>query len=127
MSQPPSPELIVACEAFSLGDAKPALPLVADQVRWRIVNDRLITGKAEFAAFCEELLEQGLPQLTKSRVALSDGLVVIEGRTADGDMHFCDLFDLADGRIVGITSYVICQLPDAAGADDVTPSTEPSA
>jgi hypothetical protein len=132
MSQHPHPELIDACEAFARGKAEPALARIADDVTWRVVGDRTLSGKPAVAAFCAEMAAQGMPELRITRRIRCDTVVVIEGQVrSDEGIHFCDLFDLADGRIVGIASYVICKGPGCGSAADAPdsnpPAVEPSA
>lgn len=99
--------------AFANRDVKFIIDSVTDDIRWNIVGDVLIEGKANFAEALERLMNEKVAELsirhiaTHGKAGAVDGTVVLEdGKTS----AFCDVYEFhgAKGTTVKeITSYVI--------------------
>lgn len=100
-------KIIAACEAFSMGDSAPALPLIADGIEWHIVGDRTIAGNATVKEMCEDAASQEKPNFQNGRVIKAKTHVIVEGADLDTDMHYCDIYSIEQDQIVEITSYCL--------------------
>ncbi len=99
--------------AFSEENIPFILDRVTDDIHWRIVGDKVISGKPAFAAALEEMKGVKTTGLTIHRIithgaeAAVDGEVIVE----DGKKYaFCDVYLFAGARgdrIKALTSYVI--------------------
>lgn len=98
-------KIIAACEAFSMGDARPALSLLADEIEWHIVGDRTIDGHAAVKEMCADAAAQGKPNFQNGRVIKAKNHFIVEGADLDSGMHYCDIYSIEKDEIVEITSY----------------------
>jgi ketosteroid isomerase-like protein len=101
-------------EGFRRGDHAMVLACVTDDVEWIIPGMFRVQGKAGFDAHIEEEGFTGRPEIETSRMTEEDDVVVGEGRVrghrADGTafvMAFCDVFEMRDGLIRRLTSYLV--------------------
>lgn len=99
--------IIAACEAFSKGDAQPALTFIAEDIEWHIVGDRTIDGNAAVEAMCADAAAQGTPNFQNGRVIKAKSHIIVEGADLDTDMHYCDIYAIEKDQIVEITSYCL--------------------
>lgn len=93
--------------------------MLAD-IRWNVVGDREMRGKEEVVSTCKETLTDltnVTTTFTSFRVVPADHCVVVESRadyTTKGSepsrIASCDIYDFADGRLAGITSFNV-ELP----------------
>lgn len=100
-----NPKITTACEAFSMGDAKPAQEFIAENIEWHIVGDRTIDGNAAVKEMCEDAASQGTPHFQNGRVIKAKNHLIVEGADLDTDMHYCDIYTIDGGQITEITSY----------------------
>jgi SnoaL-like domain len=110
-------------EAFSRHRFAEAYPHLLDDVRWRIVGDRQVVGRADVVSTCEqsaEYLAGVTTTFSKFRLLAGTDSVVVDSEAAyvdqDGQsstVASCDIFDFSDGRLSTITSYTI-ELADPA-------------
>jgi ketosteroid isomerase-like protein len=98
-------QIIAACEAFSMGDAQPALPFLADEVEWHIVGDRTIDGNAAVKEMCADAASQGTPKFQNGRLIQAKNHLIVEGADLESDMHYCDIYTIENGQIAEITYY----------------------
>ncbi len=92
---------------------------LAPDVRWNIVGDRLIEGREALLEFCEEMSADGCPPFQNIAITATPERIVIQGRSSpkeDEAMHYCDVYDLKDGKIAAITSYIRCPQSGAEGS-----------
>lgn len=101
-------------EAFGRTDRPAILACLTDDVEWLIPGVFHMRGKAEFDSQIENDAFVGPPAITVSRHMEQGDVVVTEGsvraQRRDGgtmDMVFCDVFELRDGRIAKLTSYLM--------------------
>jgi len=104
-------------EAFSRHDFDMTFPHLAEDVRWHVVGDREIEGRAAVVTTCNESTEylQALETtFTRFRMVVGEHSVVVDSLAEyvdrDRDMTrvaSCDLYDFANGALSEITSYTI--------------------
>jgi ketosteroid isomerase-like protein len=101
-------------DGFRKTDREQILSCLTDAVVWKIPGLFETKGKAAFAT---HIVDEGFktrPDITVARLIEGDNVVVAEGtvRTerTDGtllNLAFCDVFDMRDGRIAQLASYLV--------------------
>ena len=97
--------------AFAKRDAKSILQSATDEIKWRIVGDRLIEGKEDLAAALNGMEE--IAELAVDHVVTHGKAGAVNGTriTADGKtLSICDVFVFSNSKgttVKEITSYVI--------------------
>ena len=101
-------------EAFRKTDRERILACLTDDVEWLIPGAFHVQGKE---AFNGHILDEGFapyPEITVSRLIEGSDTVVAEGsvlaRRTDGavlSLVFCDVFEMRDGRIRKLISYLM--------------------
>jgi ketosteroid isomerase-like protein len=101
-------------EAFRATDRAAILACLTDDVVWRIPGFFESSGRAEFANHIVDEGFTGKPEISVSRLTEENDVVVAEGtvraRKTDGtvlDLAFCDVFEMRDAKIAGLTSYLV--------------------
>ncbi len=104
-------------EAFCSWRFTETYPYMTDEIKWNIVGWKELVGRAAVIARCEEsakFLETVSATLTKLKIIRAETCVIVEGAAQFQDQEnqtssvaSCDVFQFSDGRLVGITSYVI--------------------
>ena len=104
-------------EAFSEGDEKFLLENVTNDICWKIVGERTLSGRSQFSDALEQM--RGMPpmKIEVDNVILDNKAGIIEGIVTgrnrlgqEKQFGFCDVYRLADSdalKIKNITSYVI--------------------
>ena len=106
-------------EAFGQTDRAAIHATLTDDVEWVIPGAFHVTGRAAFDDKIEDDAFEGHPTITVSRMTEQGDVVFAEGtaraRRRDGvgvmTVAFCDVFELRDGRIGKLTSYVMDATP----------------
>jgi hypothetical protein len=104
-------------EAFSRHDFAATYPHLADDIRWNLVGDRVITGRGAVIAACEEsagYLSAVTTRYREFRLVIAADAVVTDS-TAEYDdgagevsvVASCDIYRFAGGQLTEITSYTI--------------------
>jgi hypothetical protein len=114
-------------EAFSRHRFAEVYPYLSDDVRWDVVGDRLVVGRADVVSTCEqsaEYLAGVTTDFRRFRVVVGGDRVVVDSEAEyagrDGESSVvasCDLYDFSGGRLAAITSYTI----QLGGASDQGP------
>ena len=101
-------------EAFRQVDRAMIQSCLTDDVEWLLPGAFHIHGKAAFDAHIVDEGFTGKPEITVTRYIDCGDVVVAEGRvvahrTAGGPLTllFCDVFDLRDGLISKLVSYLV--------------------
>ena len=101
-------------DGFRKTDRELILSCLTDDVVWKIPNVFETNGKIAFAAHIVDEGFTGRPDITVARLIEGNDVVVAEGtvraaRTDGTTMHlvFCDLFDMREGKIARLTSYLM--------------------
>lgn len=104
-------------EAFSRHEFARTYPYFAESIRWKVIGGEQFSGQEAVIQTCEqsaEFLAKVTTTFAKFRIVVGADCVVIDSEAtyaAAGEeaskVASCDLYDFADGKLVGITSYTI--------------------
>lgn len=104
-------------EAFRRGDHAAILGCLTDDVEWEIPGAVHLRGQAAFDKEIENEAFVGRPEIGVTRLTEENDVVIAEGsvrtRRRTGamlDLRFCDVFEMAGGRIRRLISYLV-ELP----------------
>lgn len=100
-------------EGFRRSDHAMILSCLTDDVVWDMPGAFHLVGKEAFDREVENPAFTGKPTITISRMIEENGVVVAEGavqaKRSDGgmlDAVFCDVFEMQDGKIRRLISYL---------------------
>ena len=101
-------------DGFRRTDREQILSCLADDVEWELPGAFSAKGKS---AFSGHIVDEGFashPEIIVTRMIEEDDVVVAEGRVRsrrrDGgvvSLMFCDVFEMRDGLIRRLTSYLM--------------------
>jgi ketosteroid isomerase-like protein len=101
-------------EGFRNTDRPAILGCLTDDVEWLIPGMFHVSGKADFDKHIIDEGFTGRPAIQVNRLTEEDDVVVAEGsvhaQRTDGTalkLVFCDVFEMNDGRIRRLTSYLM--------------------
>jgi ketosteroid isomerase-like protein len=101
-------------DGFGKSDHAAILACLTDDVQWVIPGLFHKTGKAAFDKEIENEAFVGSPTIKVTRLTEENNVVVAEGsvrskRKDGGKLHavFCDVFEMQDGKIKRLTSYLM--------------------
>ena len=101
-------------DGFRRTDHQQILSCLTDDVEWIIPGAFHARGKAAFDKEIENDGFVGHPTITVTRMTEEDDVVVAEGsvrtQRKDGafmNLAFCDVFEMQDGKIRRLTSYLM--------------------
>ena len=103
-------------DGFGRMDRELILSCLTDDVEWVIPGMFHTFGKDAFSGHIVDdgFSEETAPKITVHLLIETDNTVVVEGSVAapkdDGsflDLVFCDVFDLRDGKIKKLVSYLV--------------------
>jgi uncharacterized protein len=101
-------------EGFRRSDHAQVLSCLADDVEWLIPGAFHTQGKDAFDQHIEDEAFVGSPSITVTRMIEDENVVVAEGtvrtqRTDGTLLHlaFCDVFEMANGQIRRLVSYLM--------------------
>ncbi len=102
-------------EEFSKGNFPATYNHFADDIEWRIIGDKMISGRENSIAFCTKMMSEiGSSTLNNINVIAENDYVVIEGNchfiNEEGKaavVEYCDVFRFEEGKIKTITSYLV--------------------
>jgi hypothetical protein len=102
-------------EAFSDHRFTEVYPYLSDDVRWTVIGDRLIAGKADVIAACDEsaaYLATATTEFSRFKLVVGEDAAVVDARATYTDAEkntfavaSCDIYEFADGMVSEITSY----------------------
>ena len=103
-------------DGFRKTDRPQILSCLTDDVKWVIPSAFHVRGKDDFAKHIVDEGFDGHPVITIRRMMEEDNVVVAEGSVRapkqDGtflDLVFCDVFDMKNGKIRRLVSYLMEQ------------------
>jgi ketosteroid isomerase-like protein len=106
-------------EAYNRLDHAAILDCLTDDVEWVLPGAFHSHGKPEFDSHIENECFVGAPTIVTTRLTEEGEVVVAEGSVTcamtDGgmlDAVFCDVFEMMDGKIRKLTSYVVALSSD---------------
>jgi len=101
-------------DGFRRTDRPQILSCLTEDVEWVIPGAFHVQGKDAFATHIVDEGFAGHPLITISRLTEEDDVVVAEGAVrapkTDGtflDLVFCDVFDMQEGKIRRLVSYLM--------------------
>lgn len=101
-------------DAFATSDRPTVLATLTDDIEWVMPGAFHLRGKAAFAKEMQNDAFGGNPIINLSRMIEEKNVVVAEGNVrsatkAGGFLNavFCDVFEMQNGRIKRLTSYVM--------------------
>jgi ketosteroid isomerase-like protein len=101
-------------DGFRKGDHEQILNCLTDDVEWILPGAFHLTGKAAFDREIENDQFTGKPVIVVSRLTEENDVVVAEGtvraQQKDGallHLAMCDVFEMRDGRIRRLVSYLM--------------------
>ena len=101
-------------DGFRRTDRPQILSCLTDDVEWVLPGAFHVRGRDDFAGHIVDEGFAGHPQITVSRLTEEDDVVVAEGSVRapkqDGsflNLVFCDVFDMRDGKIRRLVSYLM--------------------
>ena len=101
-------------EAFNRTDHAAILSCLTDDVEWVLPGVFHVQGKHDFASHIVDEGFTGRPEIRISRLVEESDVVVAEGSVRapkeDGsvlNLIFCDVFDMRDGKIRRLVSYLV--------------------
>ena len=101
-------------DGFRTTDCSMILSCLTDDVEWVIPGAFHVRGKDDFAKHIVDEGFMGHPLITVGRLLEAGDVVVAEGSVRaprkDGaflDLVFCDVFDMRDGKIRRLISYLM--------------------
>ena len=101
-------------DGFRTTDRELILSCLTEDVAWKIPGMFEVRGKAEFATHIVDEGFVGKPVITVSRLVEENDVVIAEGSVRapreDGgilDLAFCDVFEMRDGKISRLVSYLV--------------------
>jgi len=109
-------DMAALAEAFSRHRFAEVYPHLAEDVRWDLIGDRQVVGRAEVVATCEQTagyLATATTDFRRFRVVTGGDSVVVDSEAEyvdeDGStvVASCDLYDFAGGRLTAIRSYTV--------------------
>lgn len=105
-------------EGFRRGDHAEVLACLTDDVEWLIPGAFHLHGKEQFDGEIENEAFTGRPDITVTRMTEEDDVVIAEGTVraqqkngAILDLAFCDVFEMRDGKIRKLISYLVVTKP----------------
>jgi uncharacterized protein len=100
--------------AFEKGDRQKVLSCLTDDVVWILPGIFQKNGKKEFESEIRNNAFQGDPEITVARMTEGNDVVIAEGsvrtQKKNGEfinLSFCDVFEMQDGKIQKLTSYIM--------------------
>jgi len=94
-------------DAISRENGNFYLDHLADDIKWNIVGMPVIEGKKEVL---ETIIELRLENFSSSKIKniVAEGeFVVVESSGKTSGNYFCDIYQLKDEKILGLTSYIV--------------------
>ncbi len=111
-------EIKKICEEFSKGNFPATYIHFADDIEWKIIGDKIVSGKNNTIAFCTKMMiEIGSSTLKNINVITENNYVAIEGScnftNEEGkaaSVEYCDVFRFEERKIKTITSYLVSSI-----------------
>lgn len=103
-------------DAFDNNDVEKILSFFADDIVWTMTGTdiTIMNGKAEIEKFFGGMEDVKMVSSTRDHViveestAAVDGLVKCQGKEGkEFEMYYADFYELADGKVKKLSSYVI--------------------
>jgi len=80
---------------------------LADDIKWNIVGMPVIEGRKEFLETIKELRLENFSSSKIKNIVAEGEFVVVESSGKTSGNYFCDIYQLKDEKILGLTSYIV--------------------
>lgn len=114
MNTTPRQILEAANAAMASGNPEGFLAYCTDDIRWEMVGDTLLTGKAEVLAWAERTYALAPPQFSADLWIVEDDWLAVHGEITvqdaeRGPVHsrYCDLWRIRDGKLAELRAFAI--------------------
>ncbi|MCM3759784.1 nuclear transport factor 2 family protein [Alkalihalobacillus oceani] len=101
-------------EAFTSGNLSWIAEHVTEDIEWTVVGEPTVKGKQALLDGVSQMMAQPLEEHQLLRVVADQQIAVVEGtmemEVEQGVKHafsVCDLYDLEDGKVKALTTYVV--------------------
>lgn len=100
-------------EAFAYGKVNLIMEYLADNIRWNILGEPPITGKAQVIELLKMSQLESFPVVTINNIICESDFVIIESKgvakTKKGNQYnqtYCDVFNFKLGKLQEVTTYL---------------------
>ncbi len=94
-------------KVFLKGNAETVSAFIDDNIKWNIVGMPVIEGKKEFLETLKELHLENFSSNKIKNIVAEGEFVVVESSGKMAGNYFCDIYQLKDEKIQGLTSYIV--------------------
>ena len=94
-------------DAISRENINSYLDYLADDIKWNIVGMPVIVGKNEFLETIKELRLENFNTSKIKNIVAEGEFVVVESSGKTMGNYFCDIYQLKNEKILGLTSYIV--------------------
>jgi len=94
-------------DAISRENGNFYLDHLADDIKWNIVGMPVIEGKKEVLETIKELRLENFSSSKIKNIVAEGEFVVVESSGKTSGNYFCDIYQLKDEKILGLTSYIV--------------------
>lgn len=99
---------------MAAGNPEGFLAYCTDDIRWEMVGDTLLTGKAEVMAWAERTYALAPPEFTADLWIVEDDWLAVHGEITVQDAErglvhsrYCDLWRIRDGKLAELRAFAI--------------------
>ena len=100
--------------SFAEGNTEGFLSLCAEDVKWTMVGEKSVQGKASIREWMSSMGDTEPPKFTVDNLVAEGEFVVANGemtmKDKDGNIgsySYCDFYRITEGKISELTSYVV--------------------
>ena len=94
-------------DAISRENGNFYLDHLAEDMKWNIVGMPVIEGKKEVLETIKELRLENFNSSKIKNIVAEGEFVVVESSAKTAGNYFCDIYQLGDEKILGLTSYIV--------------------
>jgi len=107
--------ILSVIDAFDKNEVELILSYFTEDIEWRMMGDHFFSGKDKIKEFFAAHPNMQMISSTKEHILIDgdsaavNGEVQCQDKTTGNyhDMFYCDLYDLENGKVKKLTSYVV--------------------